>query len=204
MAQPFRVFTRLTSLLARQPQSLGHRVRFPEHFNVREPDYSDPLRLQCGRTLVVLCALRRLHMSGAIHFHREAQLVAVEVQHIRLNRVLTAKLRPKLPATNQLPHHPFGVRLSSPQRACKRKQLGRGLLERWVNPTHVDPIGVSRPTSLQPSEISTHYRAPAPDAGPFLCERERVLRSKRPAPPGPWSGFAFPDADLSPLPVGEG
>ncbi len=94
--------------------------------------------------------------------------------------MLTAKLGAKLSATNQVPHHPFGVCLSSPQRACERKQLGRSLLEWWVDPTHVDPIGVSRPTSLQPGEISTHYRAPAPDAGHTLDERQRDLPAEMP------------------------
>ena len=180
MAWPFRVFTSLTSLLARQPQSLSHRVRFLQHFNVREPDDFDPLRLQHGRTFAVFGALRRLHMSSAIHLHCQTQLVAIEVHHVGLNWVLTAKLRPKLPATNQVPHHPFGVCLSSPQRACQRKQLGRSLLERRVDPTHVDPIGVSKPTSLQPGEISTHYRAPAPDAGHTLDERQRDLPAEMP------------------------
>ena len=222
---PFSVFTGLTSFLTREPKSLSHRVRFLEHLNVGEPDHLNPQRFQRGRTLAVFCALRRLHMSGAIHFHGQTQLVAVEIQHIGLNRVLTAKLHAKLPATNQLPHHPFGVRLSSPQRACQRKQLGRNLLERRVFLTHVHPIGGSRPTSFQPGEISTNYRASAPDLRLSLDERERgpsaeMPRTTTPAVALPRMVPVFPLSPcrplqngpapptvrslLLPLPVGEG
>ena len=123
---------RCPPLLADQPQRLSHSVCFLQHVNVGEPNDADPLCLQRSRPLVVSYPTPRAGMSTAVHFNRQAQLMAIEVQHIGIDRMLSAESDAELPPSNQLPNRAFGVGLPSPKGACQLQQPGRGLLERPV------------------------------------------------------------------------
>ncbi len=65
----------------------------------------------------------------AIHFHRQFQLMAIEIQYIGLDWMLTAEFEPQEPSpAKQLPEQLFCVSLMLAQGAGKVEEFGRKFL----------------------------------------------------------------------------
>ena len=67
-----------------------HALSLSQGLVVPESDYTKPLGLQNGRPPGIVCGL--LQMLAAIKFYDQSLLEADEVDRVRRNRVLSAKL----------------------------------------------------------------------------------------------------------------
>ena len=63
-------------------------------------------------------------MPVAINLNGEAEFMAIEIEHIGIDRVLASKFHAHLAAAHEPPQHEFGLGLSLAKAPCQLDEMG--------------------------------------------------------------------------------
>jgi len=93
-------------------QAFQHAVQVLQHIPRRDAPYLDPSPRQPVRPAFVVAQLVGVIMALSIHLDRQPRRLAIEVQYIGSDRMLTPEARAAEPACPQLAHNRTSGRVS--------------------------------------------------------------------------------------------